>query len=175
MLPFGCSRKSKWLCKKNIWKETLMVHTEKTRLRAKQLLYLISAHTAIYVLYYYAHGKIDMLYTLGEYTPILLILCFAPFAAVVFLSTESARQGAVVLLGILPAELIYNIYTRFTDLVPSNVQEPTFIWKILYEGSFGIMLVLEVIAFWLTFKLLQLIHKQLSVSSESPSQAGPSL
>ena len=37
-----------------------MVHTEKTRFLAKLIIYLISAHTAIYVLNNYAHGKIDM-------------------------------------------------------------------------------------------------------------------
>jgi len=146
-----------------------MVQTENTQLLAKQATYLISAHTAIFVLYNYAHGKIDLLYALTEYTPILLIFCLAPLAAVLFLFTQSARQGAVVLLGTLPAELIYNIYTRFTASTSYSIQEPALIWKILYEGSFGIVLVLEVIAFWLTFKLLQEIHKQLNLSSENPS------
>jgi hypothetical protein len=146
-----------------------MVQTEKTQLLAKQIMYLVTAHTAIFVLYNYVHGKIDLLYLLTNYTPILLIFCLAPFAGVLFLFTPSARQGAVVLLGILPAELIYNIYTRFTASAPYRVQEPAFIWKILYEGSFGIVMVLEVIAFWLTFKLLREIHKQLSLPSENPS------
>ena len=144
-----------------------MIQTENIRSLAKQAIYLISAHTAFFVLYNYAHGKINQLYVLTEYTPILLIFCLAPLAAVLFLSTQSARQGAVILLGILPAVLIYNIYTRFTALKPFNIQEPAFIWKILYEGSFGIVLVLEVIAFWLTFKLLREIHKQFSLSKES--------
>jgi uncharacterized membrane protein len=146
-----------------------MIQTKKTRLLAKQATYLITAHTAIYVLYNYAHGMIDELYHLTDYMPIFLIFCIAPLAAVLFLSTPSARQGAVVLLGVLPAELIFNIYTRFMGLAPFTIQEPSLIWKILYEGSFGIMLVLEVIVFWLTFKFLREIHKQLSSSSEHPS------
>jgi hypothetical protein len=101
--------------------------------------------------------------------PILLIFCFTPLAAVLFLSSQSARQGAIVLLGILPAELIYNIITRFTASALSGVQEPALIWKILYEGSFGIVLVLEVIVFWLTFELLREIHKQLDVLPKNPS------
>ncbi|MCX6122974.1 MAG: hypothetical protein NTX44_15285 [Ignavibacteriales bacterium] len=146
-----------------------MVQNENTRLRAKQATYLISAHTVLYILYNYAHGKIDLLYVLTDYMPIFLILCLAPLAAVLFLSTPSARQGAVVLLGILPAELIYNIYTRFSAPVPYSVEEPALLWKILYESSFGIVLVLEVIAFWLTFRLLQEIHTQLNSLSENPS------
>jgi hypothetical protein len=146
-----------------------MVQTEKTRVLAQQIIYLVSAHTAIFVLYNYAHAKIDQLYLLTEYTPILLIFCLAPLAASLFLFMQSARQGAVVLLGMLPAELIYNIVTRFTPIVPYSVQEPALIWKILYEGSFGIVLVLEVITVWLTFKLLREIHKQLNSTSENPS------
>ena len=146
-----------------------MVQTEKTRFLAKQVLYIISAHTAFYVLYNYAHGKIDLFYALRENTPILLTFCFIPFAAVLFLSTQSIRQGAIVLLGVLPAELICNIYTRFTASTSYSIQEPALIWKILYEGSFGIVLVLDVIAFWLTFKLLREIHKQLDVLPKNPS------
>jgi hypothetical protein len=136
-----------------------MVQSEKFRVLARQALFLISAHTGVFVLCQYAHGKIDILYSLTAYTPVLLILCFAPLAAVLFLTTPSARQGAVVLLGVLPVELIYTIYVRFTALPPMNIQEPPLIWKILYEGSFGIQLVLEVIAFWVTLKLLQEIHE----------------
>jgi hypothetical protein len=146
-----------------------MGQTENTRLLAKQATYLISAHTAIFFLYHYAHEKIDLLYVLTDYLPILFILCLAPLAAVLFLSTPAARQGAVVLLGILPAELIYNIITRFTALAPYSVQQPALIWKILYEGSFGIMLILEVITSWITLKLLREIHKQMSSSAEHPS------
>ncbi len=145
-----------------------MVQTEKTRLLAKQVTYLISAHTVILVLYNYTHGKIDQLFALTDYTPILLIFCLAPLAGALFLFTQSARQGAIVLLGILPAELIYNIYTRFTASAPNNILEPALIWKILYEGSFGIVMVLEVIAFSLTFILLREIHRQLNSSSETP-------
>jgi len=141
-----------------------MMQTEKTSLLAKRVIYLVSVHTAIYVLYNYVHGKIDMLYSLTDYTPVLLIFCFAPLAAALFLSTQSARQGAVVLLGILPAELIYNVYTRFTASNPFSIQEPELVWKIVYEGSFGIVLILEVITFWLALKLLMEIHKQMNPS-----------
>ena len=98
-----------------------MVQSEKIQLHAKQIIYLISAHTVIYVLYHYTHGKIDILFALTEYTPILLIFCFAPLSAALFLSTQAARQGSVVLLGVLPAELICNIYMRFTSLAPYNI------------------------------------------------------
>jgi hypothetical protein len=144
-----------------------MAQTEKTTLLAKQALTLISAHSVLYLLYHYAHGKVDMLYALTESMPLLLILCCAPLAAVALLSTRMARQGAVMLLGILPAELLYNLYTRFTPLELTNLQKPALIWKILFEGSFGTVLVLEVVAFWITVNVWREVQKHMSSSSEN--------
>jgi len=144
-----------------------MVLTESIRSLAKQATFVISAHTALLIVNNYAHEKIDLIYSLTPHMPLLLFLCLAPLVVVFFLPTQSARQGAVVLLGILPAVLIYNIVTRFTALPPITQHEPLLIWKILYEGSFGLVLVLEVIAFWLTFKLLQEIHTQINIPTEN--------
>ena len=140
-----------------------MVLTESIRSRAKQTTFIISAHTALLVINSYAHEKIDLIYSMTPYMPLLLFLCLAPLAVVFFLSTKFARLGAVVLLGILPAVLIYNIVTRFTALPPIIQIEPSIIWKMLYEGSFGLILVLEVIAFWFSFKLLREIHAQINL------------
>jgi len=144
-----------------------MVLTESIRSLAKQATFVISAHTALLVINSYAHEKIDLIYSMTPYMPLLLFLCLAPLIVVFFLSTQSARLGAVVLLGILPAVLIYNIVTRFTALPPITRQEPSLIWKILYEGSFGLVLVSEVIAVWLIFKLLREIHAQINTSTKN--------
>ena len=148
-----------------------MVLTESIRSLAKQAMFVISAHTALLIINSYAHEKIDLIYALTPYMPLLLFLCVAPLVVVFVLSTQFARQGAVVLLGILPAVLIYNLVTRFMALPPMTQQEPSLIWKILYEGSFGLALVSEVIAFWLTFKLLQEIHTQINKPTENVPKA----
>jgi hypothetical protein len=139
-----------------------MVLTGSIRSLAKQATLVISVHTVLLISCNYVHEKIDIMYSLTPHMPILLFLCLAPFVVTFFLPTQSARQGAVVLLGILPAVLVYNIVTRFTALPPVTQQEPSLVWKILYEGSFGLVLVLEVIAFWITFKLLREIHTQIN-------------
>jgi hypothetical protein len=144
-----------------------MVITESIRLRAKQTTMIISVHTVLLVICSFAHEKIDLFYAMTAYAPILLLFGLAPLAAVYFLSTQSARQSAVVLLGILLAVLFYNITSRFTVPPPMTPQEPAFIWKILYEGSFGLVLVFEAIAFWLTFNLLREIHKQINQQTKN--------
>jgi hypothetical protein len=144
-----------------------MVLTESIRSLAKQAIYVISAHTALLVINSYAHEKIDLIYSLTPFMPLFLFLCLAPLVVVFFLLTQYARQGAIVLLGILPAVLVYNIVTRFTAIPPITQREPLLIWKIFYEGSFGLVLVLEVIAFWLTFKLLREVHRQIDTPTKN--------
>jgi hypothetical protein len=152
-----------------------MVQTESIRSMARQATLIVTAHTVLLILYSYSHEKIDLLYPMSIFMPLLLILCLGPLLAALFLSTSSARQGAVALLGVLPAELIYNIVTRFTGLSPITREETKLIWKILYEGSFGLILILEVIGFWLTFKILREIHKQINLPSKNqPEEQLPS-
>jgi hypothetical protein len=139
-----------------------MVITDSIRLRAKQTTVIVSIHTALLVICSFAHEKIDFFYSMTSYAPILLLFGLAPLAAVFFLSTQSARQSAVILLGILLAVLFYNITSRFTAPPPTTPQQPAFIWRILYEGSFGLELLSEAIAFWFTFTLLREIHEQMN-------------
>ena len=147
-----------------------MMHSDHIRSMAKKISTIVVAHAAIYILYTYCHGKIDELFLLTEYLPISFIFCLAPLATAFFLSTDSARYGAVLLLGILPAELFFNVSSRFSAQPPFTIQEPALIWRILYEGSYGGILVLEVLAFWLTLKLLQELHQQIKTSAESPTE-----
>ena len=150
-----------------------MVLTENIRAMAKQATIVISVHTAVFILYSYAHDKIDMLYSTTTTIPTLLILCLSPILAVLYLSTPSARLGTIALLGILPAELVYNIVSRFTGVVPLTIVEPKLIWKILYEFSFGLLLFIEVIGIWLTLKILREIHKEMNSSSQATDRPAP--
>jgi len=143
-----------------------MESSEKMRSMVKQITAIVMAHAALSILSFYAHGKIDDLFLLMGSMPIAIITCLAPVVAALSLPTRSARYGAVALLGILPAELFFNTYTRFTALPSYNILEPALIWRILYEGSFGAILILEAIAFWLTFKLLLDIHRQIDSPQE---------
>jgi hypothetical protein len=147
-----------------------MTITENIRSLARQVIMIISVHTALLVICSYAHEKIDSLYAITASMPVLLFFCIAPLVISLFLLTKFARPGSILLLGILPVELIYNIVMRFAALPPIAQQEPGMIWKILYEGTFGLILLFDVIVIWLTFKLLQDIHKQMESPKETVSQ-----
>jgi hypothetical protein len=147
-----------------------MVITESIRSLTKQTTYIIFAHTILLIINGYAHEKIDVIYTLDAYMPLLIFLCTVPLVAVSFLSTQHVRLGSVTLLGILPAILFYIIVARFTALPPITILEPVLSWKILYEGSFGLILVLEVIAFWLVFKIRREIYAQMNKPTEDISK-----
>jgi hypothetical protein len=110
----------------------------------------------------YARQQIDILYAMSAYILPLLIFCILPLVSAFFLNTNFARQAVVVLLGTFPAEIIYNIYSRFMSIPPLSSIEINLVWKIIYEASFGIVLILEAVAFWLTLRIMKEIHRQLS-------------
>lgn len=147
-----------------------MILTENIRSLVRQSTFVISAHAILLIVYSLAHEKLDLMYTMSAYTPILLLFALGPLVAVFFFSTQSARQAAVAMLGILPAELLYNIVTRFSGRHSVFKEGPILIWKIIYEGSFGLILILEVIGFFLTLKILLEIHKQIDVPHEPSSE-----
>ncbi len=138
-----------------------MALTEDIRPISTQIKYIITIHTALLVINAYAHQRIDVFFSIIPYFSLLVFFCLGPLAVTMLLSTRFTRQAAVVLLGALPAILVYNIVARFTALPMFYYQEPSLSWKIIYEGSYGLILILEVISVWLTFKLLQEIHKKM--------------
>ncbi|MBN1398606.1 MAG: hypothetical protein JXA06_11290 [Bacteroidetes bacterium] len=143
-----------------------MVLTENIRMLAKQALYIILAHTILLTINIYSHAKIDILFSPGSNLFYSLFFCFVPLITVFLLATKFARQAAVVTIGILAAVLVYNIFTRFAAVSLFPVREAPLFWKILYEGSYGLLLISEVIGLWIVIKLLKEVHKQ------TDSQAG---
>jgi hypothetical protein len=146
-----------------------MLINDKISVALKQTIYLVAAHTVIFAVYCYAHGEVDLLYAKSSFLPILLFFGLGPLAAVFFLQGPSARQWAIILIAILMAELCYNIYSRFTALSLLSYHQPELIWKIIYEASFGLVLVLEAVGLWLTIKVLKEIHTQIASRSGKSS------
>jgi hypothetical protein len=139
-----------------------MVMTENIRLLATQVKSVIVFHTIMLVINTYAHEEIDIMYSMMPYISIFLFICLAPLIVAFLLSTRFTRQASDGLLGILSAILIYNVVARFSASPVLFSQNYSLFWKIVYEGSFGLILISEVIAFWLTVKLLREIHKQVN-------------
>jgi hypothetical protein len=137
-----------------------MATSENIRAQAMQVRLVILFHTILLVINTFSYEKIDVLYSMIPYFSIFLFICAAPLIAAFLLSTQFARQASDAILGILSALLIYNIVARFSASPILLPQESSFFWKVIYEGSFGLILVSEVIGIWLTYKLLREIYKQ---------------
>jgi len=132
---------------------------------------IIMIHAGLLVINAYAHQRIDLYYSMIPYMPLLTFFALAPLITAMLLSTRIARQGAVALLGMLPAVLIYNIVFRFTAIPMFFNQDPPLIWKIIYEGTYGLILISEAVSFWLILKLLQDIHRQPNSPVEDASKS----
>ncbi len=127
----------------------------------KQLIILVVAHAFSLLVCSLAHERLDFLYSISLYFPLLAPLILGPIIIGFFLPTRFVRQASIALIGILPAEAVYLISDHF-GTPPRIVQiEYSAMWKIIYEGAFGVTLMLEAIGFWLAIKILLELHKQL--------------
>ncbi len=146
-----------------------MAPTERMKSLARLTSIAVSTHAILLVVYSYANQQIDLLFEMRMRIPYLLIFCLCPIIIIFILQSKYVRQGAVILLGILPAALINNIINRFTGVPPFVINEPPIIWKVVFEAAFGLVLISEVVGSWLTFKLLQEIHNQIDEKKEKLS------
>jgi hypothetical protein len=142
-----------------------MVLTDNIRMLAKQALYIILVHTILLTINIYSHAKIDVFFSPGSIFFYSLFFCFGPLITALLLATKFARQAAVVTIGILAAVLMYNIFARFASVSLIPAREAPLFWKILYEGSYGLLLISEVFGLWIVFKLLKEIHKQIDTQA----------
>ncbi len=136
-----------------------MTLTDSIRSISKQVIFIMTAHAIVYTLHFYARQKIDFMFIIDAYLPLLLILCLVPLLSSLFLLTQASRQSSIILLGSLPAELIYNIYTRFIASPYISNLPANYSWKIIYEVTYGCILVMEIVGFWLTLKIIKEFHK----------------
>ncbi len=139
-----------------------MQRTEILQSLAKQLIYLIVVHAFSLYFCSYAREAMDLIYSMALYFPVLAALIAVPIAAGFFLSTKYGRLASIVLIGILPAEAIYLILDRFKSPAPIVRIGSSSLWKIFYEGSFGLTIMLDAIGFWLALKMLLEIHKEIA-------------
>ena len=151
-----------------------MMLTEEIQSLTRKTMSVVSLHGIMLIVFSIAHEEIDLMYQVSAYLFLLILLVTLPIVIVFLLSTRYARQGAIVLLGILMAELASNIFTRFSVLPMVVMEKPKLIWRIIYEGSFGLVLILEVIGCWLAIKVLQEVHKQIKPQSyNQPKEQKP--
>jgi hypothetical protein len=137
-----------------------MTATDRIRVLTKRIINVVLVHTLIYTLYCYVQSKANVLITMDSFLPIILFFCLSPLLLVMLLKRDTARLWAIAIIGVLMSALVYNIYLKFVPLSNLPIVDPDLIWDILYEGLFGVVLILEVIGIYLTVDLLQEIHKQ---------------
>ena len=134
--------------------------TDRMRLLSKRTIGLVVAHTVVYALYCYIQGRVNILFRMEVYVPIIVFFTLAPLLLVFFLTTETGRLWTIALFGILLSSLIYNIYLKFIPYSLEPMITPDVIWEIVYEVLFGVVLILEAIGLYLTVGVLQEIHRQ---------------
>jgi hypothetical protein len=135
-----------------------MVNTEPLARISKIVSRLVIAHMVLFAGNAFAHEKLGTFYFVADHLPIVFIFTIVPVVAAFMVEKDKARQGAIVLQGAILAAIFYNIYDHFfIPSIPAFRPIPL-IWNILYEGSFGALLIIEVFVMWHGIKLYRRMH-----------------
>jgi hypothetical protein len=86
--------------------------------------------------------------------------------AAFMIDKEKARQGNMLLQGAIGAALFYNIYDHFFTTPMPVLQPLPLFWNVLYEGSFGALLVVEVLVIWYGMKVFRHVHADEPTNTE---------
>jgi hypothetical protein len=114
---------------------------------SQTITWMVGLHAIFIYLNGYAHAKSDYYYSLSAHIPLLLIFGLLPIFMAVLLQTQKAKQGILLGTGILPATVIYNIISRFSSHTISFFGYAEWYWKVFYEGTYGLMIIFEVLIF----------------------------
>jgi hypothetical protein len=135
-----------------------MANTELRARLSKIITGLVLAHMVLVAGNAFAHEKMGTLYFVVDHLPIIVLFTIVPVIAAFLIEKEKARQGNMVLQGTIGAAWCYNIYDRFLSM-PAPVLRPVpLFWTIVYEGSFGVLLIVEVLLMWYGIKLFRELH-----------------
>jgi len=133
---------------------------------------IVVVHALVVLVQGYSRTVLDYRYVLSSSIPIVLGFAVVPLIAAAILSTKFVRQGAIILLGVLWAEICLTIASRFNGPMIYMGKEPSFLWRILFEGAFGLALILEAAGSWYVIRLMRELHKKPSTTLPATPEHG---
>jgi len=141
----------------------------------RRMLLFVVAYTFLFALQELAHGKLDQLWTMEIQLSTLVVFIGGPILGTALLLTRVQRGGAILLLGSLPAGLVFLVVTRFFSSRPVLPPvEESGLWKAIFEISYMLLLLLAALGSALAVQIIRRIH--LTESGErgaAPSSHNP--
>ena len=119
---------------------------------------LVIAHMLLIVGNAFAHEKLGTFYFVVDHLPILFIFTFIPVIAAFMIEKEKTRQGNMILQGAMGAALFYNFYDHFFTMPIPVIHPVPLLWNILCEGSFGALLIVEILIMCYGMKIFRDVH-----------------
>jgi hypothetical protein len=121
----------------------------------------IFLYAAFFVVHEFAHGRLDRLWTVTAQLSSLAVFGFIPLLGAFFLWTKNRRFGGILILGSLPASLVFLLMDRFVSkrltLPPGEIHP---IWDWIFNGSFVIVLLCAAVGAFFAGQLLRKLRAE---------------
>ena len=124
---------------------------------------ILVTQTLLAILNHFAHQHIDRLWQWTDNTVIIILFIALPLLGGWLLWTRLARIGGIIVLGTLPASFLFNIEVRyFLPQYVALVLPISQLWNIVYNVTYVLLLVVQIIGTWFALKVVRMIHASLS-------------
>jgi len=127
----------------------------------QRLSVVVFVYAALFLLYEFAHGQLDRLWSMTAQLSSLAVFGFIPLMGAFFLWSKNRRFGGILILGSLPSSILFMIMDRFVEkrlMLPPGEVRP--IWEWIFNGSYFLVLICAAIGALLSAQLLRKLHAE---------------
>jgi len=117
---------------------------QKTIIRAAELCAVLNA--ALMIANAFARQRVMLLYDLETHLIQICFFAIIPMIGAFLVHSSAIRTGIIMTLGSYPSTLVFILYDRFFPSLPVMTYTPALLWSILYEITFGLLVLTDIAA-----------------------------
>ncbi len=136
-----------------------MESSEAFRAAVRRIAVVVILYALLFAIQEVAHGRLDLIWSQSVQLSTLGVYLVWPLFGLVLLTTSFRRGGGILLMGSLPAGLVFLVVTRFFRThQPFPPPEDPGSWRGVYEVSYMLLIALSVLGSYFAFRIVRLMQ-----------------
>ncbi len=145
---------------------------EPLRTATRRIAVIVIVYAILFAVQEVAHGKLDQVWSTTVQLSTLAVYLVWPLLGIVLLTTAYRRGGGILLLGSLPAGMLFLVVTRFfqSHQVLPPLVDPG-MWRAVYETSYILLIALSAVGSYFAYRIIRLMQPPADGTSAPPDAA----
>ncbi len=147
-----------------------MESREPFRTATRRIAGIVILYAIVFAVQEVAHGRLDQIWSTNVQLATLAVYLVWPLLGVVLLTTAYRRGGGILLLGSLPAGMLFLVVTRFfqSHQVLPPLVDPG-MWRAVYEVSYVLLIALSGVGSYFAYRIIRLMQPPPDMPSAPPA------